>query len=47
MPGISTIPIDITITTQRPDFVIVNRINFTITMITIVELSVPFEANYI
>ncbi len=42
MPGISTIPIDITITTQQPDRVIVNRINSTI---TILELSVPFETN--
>ncbi len=42
MPGISTIPIDITITTQRPDIVIVNRINSTV---TILELSVPFESN--
>ncbi len=42
MPGISTIPIDITITTHRPDLVIVNRINSTI---TIVELSLPFETN--
>ncbi len=42
MPGISTIPIDITITTQRPDLVIVNRINSTI---TILELYVPFETN--
>ncbi len=42
MSGISTIPIYITITTQRPDLVIVNRINSTI---TIFELSVPFETN--
>ncbi len=42
MPGISTILIDITITTQRPDLVIVNEINSTI---TILELSVPFETN--
>ncbi len=42
MPGISTILIDITITTQRPDLVIVNRINSTI---TILELLVPFETN--
>ncbi len=42
MPGISTIPIDITITTKSPDLVIVNRINSTI---TILELSVPFETN--
>ncbi len=39
MPGISTIPIDITITTKRLDLVIVNRINSTI---TILELSVPY-----
>ncbi len=42
MPGISTIPRDITITTQLPDLVIVNRINFTV---TIPELSVQFETN--
>ncbi len=42
MPGISTILIYITITIQRPDIVIVNRINSTI---TILELSVPFETN--
>ncbi len=42
MPGISTIPIDITITTQRPDLVIVNRINSTI---TILELSATLETN--
>ncbi len=42
MTGISTIPIYITITTQRPDLVIVNRINSTI---TILELFVPFETN--
>ncbi len=40
--GILTIPIYITITTQRPDLAIVNRINSTI---TIIELSVPFETN--
>ncbi len=45
MPGISTIPIDITITSaQLPDLVIVNRINST-TCITILELSVLFETN--
>ncbi len=42
MPVISTIQIYITITTQRPDLVIVNRINSTI---TILELSVPFKPN--
>ncbi len=39
MPGISTIPIDITITTQWLDLVIVSRINSTV---TILELSVSF-----
>ncbi len=38
MPGIDII----TITTQQPDIVIVNRIN---SNITILELSVPFETN--
>ncbi len=40
MPGISIIPIDIIITAERSDLVIVNRINSTA---TIFELSVPFE----
>ncbi len=42
MIGISTIPIDITITTQWTYLVIVNRIYSTI---TILELSVPFETS--
>ncbi len=40
--GISIISIDITITTQQPDLVIVNKINSTT---TILELFVPFETN--
>ncbi len=42
MSKISKIPIDITITIQRADHVMVNRIHSTI---TILELSVPFETN--
>ena len=42
MTGCSTIPTDVTITSQRPDLVVVNRQNKTV---TILELSVPFELN--
>ena len=40
--GISTIPTDIIITSQRPDLVIVNRI---LKKVTLVELTVPFDLN--
>ncbi len=42
MPGILTMPTDISIAAQWLDLVIVNRINSTV---TILELSVPFETN--
>ena len=40
--GASTIPLDITVTKQKPDLVLVNRNDKTL---IIVELSVPFETN--
>ncbi len=42
MTGCSTVPVDITVTAQKPDLVIVNRHDKTV---TILELSVPFELN--
>ena len=42
MPGCSTVPVDILITKQKPDLVIVNRCDRCITML---ELSVAFETN--
>ena len=40
--GISTVPSDIIITNQRPDLVILNRKD---SSITLVELTIPFETN--
>ena len=42
VPGISTIPTDIVITSQRPDLVIVDREEKSVTLF---ELSIAFEAN--
>ena len=42
MTGSSTVPIDIVITAQKPDLVIVNRKD---KAVTIFELSVPFDTN--
>ena len=42
MTGSSTIPINILVTSQRPDLVIANECK---KLITILELSIPFELN--
>ena len=41
--GISTVPVDITVTNQKPDMVIIDNSG----NITIMELTVPFETNII
>ena len=39
--GISMVPVDITVTNQKPDMVIIDNLG----NVTIVELTVPFESN--
>ena len=42
MTGCSTVPTDVLVTSQKPDLVVVNRID---KKLTLLELSVPFEQN--
>ncbi len=41
--GISTVPVDIAVTNQKPDMVIIDNVG----NVTLVELTVPFESNII
>ena len=42
MPGISTLPTDILVTSLKPDIVIVNKTEKTV---SIIELTIPFDTN--
>ncbi len=41
--GISTVPVDIAVTNQKPDMVIIDIVG----NVALVELTVPFESNII
>ncbi len=41
--GISTVPVDIVVTNQKPDMVIIDNLG----NVTLMELTVPFETNTI